>query len=516
MWLFSELSLLSGVTVGAYRYFADIPAQKSLAWPLFFAADSRNIGFETKLLFNQSLLLRSLREEGGKGGGGQAEVKSLEEGLKRPTLPIYHSARVLQLPERSHSSSSFSTSKKRAERWGRGSGERREKSRRLFLLLCIDFACLASPRLALRPGGLEHTTTLSERPWPGRSPIPHLQTLDRGRLEEVEREGEEEEEEEEEADAEGVARELRLKVCTVRFCSSRGSFARLSPSLFLSLSLSLHLAPISLPAFEPEVCPTTNAMPRKSIVEVKVLDVQKRRIPNKHYVSQGDSVVVVVGGGWWAGCRIWPVPGFQMQKRALGALRQGFFSPYGQWGGWERDGERLNWPRACPMAILTEDDGIAVQRIWKGTSLEQRPAQGSPSPPFCNFCVVPFLSGPDFSSVNVVIGAFRLCLCCNFLTSQAGSSYCCLVCVQRLFVLAENPATWGLSLLKRKQWLFSCQICLRTPCFGFHRESRMPALEVSFRQDAEDDRSCLFPGRCLQLIGCCSVSSGEKQNASAE
>ena len=25
--------------------------------------------------------------------------------------------------------------------------------------------------------------------------------------------------------------------------------------------------------------------PRRSIVEVKVLDVQKRRVPNKHYVS---------------------------------------------------------------------------------------------------------------------------------------------------------------------------------------------------------------------------------------
>ncbi|KAG8128713.1 hypothetical protein E2320_015562, partial [Naja naja] len=111
--------------------------------------------------------------------------------------------------------------------------------------------------------------------------------------------------------------------------------------------------------------------------------------------------------------------------------------------------ERLNWPRACPMAILTEDDGIAVQRIWKGTSLEQRPAQGSPSPPFCNFCVVPFLSRLDFSSVNVVIGAFRLCLCCNFLTSQAGSSYCCL----------------------RKQWLFPARFVFATPYFGFHRES---------------------------------------------
>lgn len=44
-------------------------------------------------------------------------------------------------------------------------------------------------------------------------------------------------------------------------------------------------------------------MPRKSILEVKVLDVQKRRIPNKHYVSASLSVYVCLYSGW-AGLRV--------------------------------------------------------------------------------------------------------------------------------------------------------------------------------------------------------------------
>lgn len=172
----------------------------------------RDIGFETKLLLINLCSFAHLERR----GGGQAEVKTLEEGLKRPTP---HISPYITLPETYHFPSAlilplhFQRSLLpggRADRWG-GSGAGGEKSQRLFWLLCIAFACLAVglvSRLPFScggscpfksPGGLEHITTLSERPWPGRSPLPQLQTLDRGRLEEVDREGEEEEE----ADAEG-------------------------------------------------------------------------------------------------------------------------------------------------------------------------------------------------------------------------------------------------------------------------------------------------------------------------
>ncbi|KAG8128714.1 hypothetical protein E2320_015561, partial [Naja naja] len=192
---------------------------------------------------------------GGKGGGGQAEVKSLEEALcLSPATSRALSIFLFVFNDR--------FARRGAQRdWAgdRGRGGRNPGGFSCcFALILLAFPCLAvelagfpSPA-GLSPGGLEHTTTLSERPWPGRSPLPHLQILDRGRLEEVEREGEEEEEEEE-ADAEGVARELRLKVCTVRFCSSRDSTTlpkkgALSPA-FLPLSLSL--SPPPRPDFPP-------------------------------------------------------------------------------------------------------------------------------------------------------------------------------------------------------------------------------------------------------------------------
>ncbi|EDM04054.1 rCG34590 [Rattus norvegicus] len=40
--------------------------------------------------------------------------------------------------------------------------------------------------------------------------------------------------------------------------------------------------------------------PRRSIVEVKVLDVQKRRVPNKHYTKPGSEARSLLGlETWW-------------------------------------------------------------------------------------------------------------------------------------------------------------------------------------------------------------------------
>lgn len=57
----------------------------------------------------------------------------------------------------------------------------------------------------------------------------------------------------------------------------------------------------------------------------------------------------------------------------------------GQAGG----GEAKLAQRACQMAVLTEDDGIAVQRIGKGTSLEKALSRISLPTLLQLLCVVP-------------------------------------------------------------------------------------------------------------------------------
>lgn len=50
-------------------------------------------------------------------------------------------------------------------------------------------------------------------------------------------------------------------------------------------------------------------MPRRSIAEVKVLDVQKRRIPNKHYVSGTARLGAHPARPWANKGRALPIPG---------------------------------------------------------------------------------------------------------------------------------------------------------------------------------------------------------------
>jgi len=80
-------------------------------------------------------------------------------------------------------------------------------------------------------------------------------------------------------------------------------------------------------------------MPRRSIAEVKVLDVQKRRIPNKHYVSGS----ALRGSGSSAA----PGP-------ALGKQRPGAAGPPGAPGG-----RRAALPAVCrsPRSAAVRDAG---------------------------------------------------------------------------------------------------------------------------------------------------------------
>lgn len=234
-------------------------------------------------------------------------------------------------------------------------------------------------------------------------------------------------------------------------------------------------------------------------------------------------------------------------------------------GRLEGGGEgRLNWQKRLPDGSPDWGGWNCSPAHLEGHQFGERARWRISLPTLLQLLCGPFLSRLDFYSVNVVIGAFRLCLCCNFLTSQAGSSYSCLVggfpppfpisffnidftkaglywlssilddsVESHLRVTTSLGRGWGffwsqnvLEMLKcwrgsgerllswqriryvgslpfeKKVVAFSARFVFPLHALGFiekavclpcDRSAGLDVREVSFRQDAENDETCLFP-----------------------